>query len=270
LITNSILDYSKRGPYGDASFRGNSNGYILEDLIDWFGAKSVFDPMEGSGTHKEVCAAKGVHYVGKDLSQGWDALEGELPSDRFDLIIIHPPYWGMLKFSQDARDLSNAATLQDFLAQLSAIMNRLASLLTKQGRMIIYVGNWRKDGRYYPLGALLESLFLNELKDELIKIQRNTRSKHWLYGHKFIPIMHEKVLIFGGFKSITWEGLLLRSLKNLGGKATLAQLYDQLKAHPKSADNPTFEATIRRTLQQGDGFKRLGPGAWGIPGGRSA
>ncbi len=60
-LKTSILDYPERGPYGKSGFRGNNNGYILKDFIEWFGVKSVFDPMEGSGTSRDVCQELGVH-----------------------------------------------------------------------------------------------------------------------------------------------------------------------------------------------------------------
>ena len=156
----------------------------------------------------------------------------------------------MLKFSDDPRDLSNCKTLHEFLSRLSEIILRLAALLTKDGKIIVLIGNMRRNGRYYPLGSMLEVLFLHELRDELIKIQHHTRSQSFRYNGTFIPILHEKILILSGFKSKTWHELLVDALRQLGGHATLKEIYQQLQNHPKVADNSTWQATIRRECQE--------------------
>jgi hypothetical protein len=252
-ITASVLSYPERGPYGSNKFRGNTSGYLIRDLILQFGARTVLDPMAGSKTTQDVCRELEVECDCLDLSEGFDAASSPLPDKRYDLIFLHPPYWNVLRFSNDQRDLSNSKTLQDFLNRLSRIILRLAHLLSKQGRMVVLIGNKRKNGRYYPLGACLEVLFMNELRDELIKIQHGvgkTFSFRLAKRYNFIPIMHEKVLVFTGFKSITWEQLLVRALTQLGGEAYIQDLYRRLANHPKTADNPTWHATIRRELQE--------------------
>ncbi len=263
-ITQSVLSYPERGKYGDRSFRGNTSGDLIRDLILHFKPERVLDPMVGSGTTKDVCRELGTECDCFDLSDGFDAMTSPLPDRRYGLIFLHPPYFDIIRYSDDPRDLSNSKTLQEFLNRLSGIIMRLAHLLTKDGRIIVLIGNKRKNGRYYPLGACLEILFMNELKDELIKIQHNVRSSGFRYANRnFIPIMHEKVLIFAGFKSITWGQLLMRALKQFGGEAHVQELYSQLAGHPKTADNPTWHATIRRELQEH--FQPIdGRGIWSL------
>jgi hypothetical protein len=87
---------------------------------------------------------------------------------------------------------------------------------------VVLLGNMRKNGSYYPLPAYLEVTFRAELKEELIKIQHNVSSAKKEYpNYDWIPIMHEKVLVFAGFKPITWDELVLRALDELGGIAEL-------------------------------------------------
>lgn len=265
-ITQSVLSYPERGKYGDRSFRGNTSGYLIRDLILHFKPERVLDPMAGSWTTKDVCRELGTECDCFDLSDGFDAMTSPLPNTRYGVIFLHPPYFDIIRYSEDPRDLSNSKTLQEFLDRLSGIIMRLAHLLTKDGRIIVLIGNKRKNGRYYPLGACLEILFMNELKDELIKIQHGigkTFSFRLAKKYNFIPITHEKVLVFAGFKSITWGQLLMRALKQLGGEAHVQELYSQLAGHPKTADNPTWHATIRRELQEH--FQPIdGRGIWSL------
>ena len=50
----SVVQYSDRGPWGDTKFPGNTSGYLLVDLIDYYQPESILDPMEGSGTTSDV------------------------------------------------------------------------------------------------------------------------------------------------------------------------------------------------------------------------
>lgn len=66
----------------------------------------------------------------------------------------------------------------------------------------------------------------------------------------FIPIAHEKVIVLGGFKSLTWQQLVMRVLSTLGNgetQATLNTIYGKVEKHPKVLTNPTWKATVRRT-----------------------
>jgi hypothetical protein len=47
---------------------------------------------------------------------------------------------------------------------------------------------------------------------------------------------------------------------SLGGTAENAELYSRLQNHPKRLTNPTWKATVRRTLQEN--AKQLDLGLW--------
>ncbi|GAI97079.1 unnamed protein product, partial [marine sediment metagenome] len=63
----SVVNYPERGPWGDTKFPGNTSGYLLVDLIDYYQPKSILDPMEGSGTTGDVAFDMGdIPYTGLD------------------------------------------------------------------------------------------------------------------------------------------------------------------------------------------------------------
>jgi len=203
---SSVVSYPDRGPWGDARYRGNCTGYIVKDLILRFKCQSVFDPAEGSGTVRDVVNGisqylkKKIQYVGEDLNQGWDILESPMPLNQFDLVWYHPPYWDIIKYSDNPKDLSNCDTLNDFEDKLSRSVERLSKAVKPGGIMAILIGDKRKSGNYY---ALFRTLFFNkqigQLKAIIIKIQHNTRSDGTQYMSRnpfFIPIKHEYCLIF--------------------------------------------------------------------------
>ncbi len=179
----SVVSYPDRGPWGDASYRGNCSGYLVKDLILRFGCQSVFDPAEGSGTVRDVVAGinhflrRDIAYEGRDLRHGWDILTGHLPERQFDLVWYHPPYWDIVRYSDSPNDLSNCQSLEEFELKLNCSVERLFRTLKPGGIIAVQIGDKRKDGRYYPLlRSLLFNPSIGELKAVIIKVQHHCRS----------------------------------------------------------------------------------------------
>ena len=111
----SVVSYPDRGPWGDSRYRGNCSGHLVKDLILRFGCQSVFDPSEGGGTVRDVVTGinqylkKDIEYEGRDLRQGWNLMTSPLPDKQYDLVWYHPPYWDIIRYSENRYDLSNAA-----------------------------------------------------------------------------------------------------------------------------------------------------------------
>jgi DNA modification methylase len=92
----------------------------------------------------------------------------ELP-EPFHYIITSPPYWDMLRmkgaetqqkrkqagllqfYSDDARDLGNISTYEDFLESLVEIYRRIGARLAPGRHLTIIVKNVKKRGRIFPL-----------------------------------------------------------------------------------------------------------------------
>ena len=202
----STVSYPDRGPWGDSRYRGNCSGHLVKDLILRFKCQSVFDPAEGGGTVKDVVAGinkyrhQNIYYEGRDLRNGWDILNDPLPEGKFDLVFYHPPYWNIIRYSDDPKDLCNCETLEEFEAKLERSAERLSETVKSGGIMAILIGDKRKSGNYYALfRALLYNRKIGDLKAILIKIQHNCRSDSRNYALRnpfMIPIKHEYCLIF--------------------------------------------------------------------------
>ena len=202
----SVVSYPQRGPWGDSGYRGNCSGHLVKDLILRFNCKSVFDPAEGGRTVKDVVEGinrylqKGIHYDGRDLKNGWDILTGDLPEKEFDLVWYHPPYWDIVRYSDDPRDLSKCDSLEAFEFQLNASVERLYKAIRPGGVLAVLIGDKRKRGNYHPLlRTLLMNQKIGQLKGIIIKIQYNCRSDRNNYPSQnpfLIPIKHEYCLLF--------------------------------------------------------------------------
>ena len=127
-------------------------------------------------------------------------MTGQLPEDQFDMVWFHPPYWDIISYSNDPKDLSNCRTLEEFENRLNRSVERLMATLMPGGIMAILIGDKRKNGTYYPLiRTLLMSEKIGELKAIIIKIQYHCQSDKKQYPGRnpfMIPIKHEYCLVY--------------------------------------------------------------------------
>lgn len=202
----SVVSYPDRGPWGESRYHGNCTGHLVKDIILRFKCQSVFDPAEGGGTVKDVVNGinkyrrQNIHYEGRDLKDSWDILASPLPEKQFDLVFYHPPYWDIIRYSDNPKDLSNCDTLHEFEVKLHKSVERIFKTVTPGGIIAILIGDKRKNGKYY---ALFKTLLINnnigQLKAIIIKVQHNCRSDRKIYHSNnpfLIPIKHEYCLIY--------------------------------------------------------------------------
>jgi hypothetical protein len=202
----SVVSYPNRGPWGNPRYRGNCSGHLVKDLILRFKCESVFDPAEGSGTVRDVVCGinrhlkRRIRYEGRDIKNGWDVLTGPLPNAQFDLVWYHPPYWDMVRYSDNPEDISNCKTLEEFESKLNRSMERLFQAVRPGGFLVILIGDKRLGGTYYALfRSLLFNTRIGRIKSIIIKLQHNCRSDMKLYSSRnptLIPIKHEYCLVY--------------------------------------------------------------------------
>jgi DNA modification methylase len=208
----------------------------------------VLDPFAGSGTTLIECRRMGRHGLGLELCPEICALAKErsikepnpfkvttrvqcvdssskkassacgrfLKSagrESFDLLILHPPYSDIIKFSDDCRDLSS---LNDPDAFADAFMDVYLNLLPKlkdDGFIGVVIGDKYDASEVIPLGSILIQRILSDgnarLKGVVVKDIQHNRAKRnldnlWRYralkGGFFI-FKHEYVLVFQKHKS---------------------------------------------------------------------
>src|SRR5580692_5609000 len=71
----SLYHFSRAGEYGDRSYPGNCGGNLIKDLLRYFQPASVFDPMTGSGTCRDVCRELAIYCWSSDLREAVDACD---------------------------------------------------------------------------------------------------------------------------------------------------------------------------------------------------
>ena len=176
----SVVSYANRCPlFGDGRYRGICDGRLLKDLLLRYRAKSLGDPMQGSGTSRDVVAGlnkykkASISYWGGDLRQGFDLTKQDLPG-KFDFVWIHPPYWNIIHYSNnDPNDLSNCESYETFRNLLMVCLRRCYEALEVGGRLAVLIGDVRRRGKYTPIVKDVLNLPYGEIRSIITKVQHN-------------------------------------------------------------------------------------------------
>ncbi len=198
----SLYHSSTAGNYGDRSYPGNCGGNLIKDLLRFFNAKSVYDPMTGSGTCRDVCSELGIPCWSNDLHQDFDACDPRnLPEERFDFAWIHPPYWRQKIYSDDPRDLSRTPTMAAFLKGYRALIANCRTVLRPGGKLAILMGDYTdREAGFVPLVYYTKQLAfdcdLRQCCTEIIRFSHGASSGKKVYRSSFIPGLHDVCVIF--------------------------------------------------------------------------
>jgi hypothetical protein len=123
------------------------------------------------------------------------------------LLLMHPPYWDIVKFSKDKRDLSNAKSMEEFLSRFGKIVDATYPVLDKGRYFAVVISDKYSGGNWIPLGfsTMQEVLKRNySLKSIIIKNFDETKGKRnqkelWRYRALvggFYIFKHEYIFLF--------------------------------------------------------------------------
>jgi len=114
------------------------------------------------------------------------------------LIVAHFPYWNIIRYSDDSRDLSATPNYEDFIQRVWFALKNMYSALSDDGTIAVVIGDVRKRGVYYAIFSDIIKMNIGILRSVIIKKQHNCRSSSTRYqrGKYLVPIGHEYVLLF--------------------------------------------------------------------------
>jgi len=234
----SVWSFPERGNWAthNSQYRGNFAPQIAHNIIEMYTkqGESILDPMVGAGTTLIEAKLLARNALGIDINPKATKLAEEalkfnhnlvtkqkvmvgdvrdlsfLKDSSFDLVLTHPPYMNIIKYSNGEipADLSNIGSLPKFCDEIEKIARELLRVLKPDKFCAILVGDTRKGKHYVPLAFNVMKRFLKVgfvLKEDIIKIQHNCATTgRWqakAKRDKFYLIMHEHLFVFRKPKS---------------------------------------------------------------------
>lgn len=146
---------------------------INPDVIDFVECK-----MESSASRYaihlcDVTTTKTKELIEKDLAF--------YKKKKLDLIIVHPPYLDIVKFTDNPHDLSNIPDLNLFIEKFLKAVESAYFFLKKKKHLILVIGDIYKNSEVIPLGFYLmyaiKKHFKSSLKGIVVKDMVGNRGK---------------------------------------------------------------------------------------------
>jgi len=229
----TVWSFPERGNWAthNPKYRGNFAPQIPRNVILRYSKEgdNVLDPTVGSGTTLIETKLLNRRGIGFDINPNAikmtkDNLKFETDSkfkqkvnigdvrnlskikdSSIDLIITHPPYLNIIKYSNGKikEDLSNISGVKKFCDELEKGIKEFYRVLKDDKYCAILIGDTRKGRHYVPLSYYVMEKFLSNgfaLKEDVIKVQHNCKStpywKSQSNKYNFLLIMHEHLFIF--------------------------------------------------------------------------
>jgi tRNA1(Val) A37 N6-methylase TrmN6 len=131
----------------------------------------------------------------------------EIGINKIQLAILHPPYWDIIKFSDDSNDLSNTKTLQDFLSQMNKLIANITKVLEKNRYLALVISDKYENGEWIPLAFqtmqevlkydyILKATIVKNFEETKAKINQKELWRYRALVGGFYVFKHEYIFIF--------------------------------------------------------------------------
>jgi len=153
------------------------------------------DIIEGDNTVTET-----IEKVKKTLRQNYN-------TEKVQLIIMHPPYHDIIKFSDNPNDLCNTKTTEEFLDKFSQAVKNTYSLLDEKRFLVLVIGDKYSQSEWVPLsfytmqkvlenGYKLKSIAIKNISGNRAKRNAEQLWRRRALGGGFYIFKHEYIMFF--------------------------------------------------------------------------
>jgi DNA modification methylase len=231
LETNTIWSFPNHGKWAthDSKYRGNFSPYIAKNIILRYSKENdlVLDQFVGGGTTLIECKLNNRNATGIDINP--NAVEitkqkllfkatndinikvfhgcatdlKDIENNSIDLICTHPPYAGIIHYSQNIVGDLSLLSIKSFLEKIELVAKECFRVLKKDKFCVIVMGDTRKNGMVQPLGFDVMQKFIKagfKLKEIIIKEQHNCKATgFWKRNSEkfnFLLLAHEYIFVF--------------------------------------------------------------------------
>jgi DNA modification methylase len=238
-----VIGPRAKGGKRENNYHGNFVPQIPSDLIRRFTNPGdvVVEPFMGSGTTLFECERLGRKYIGFDInSEIVEQVKAKMDGDyndyfihqidsgskdaadaiikdlskfqhpAVDLLIVHPPYFDIIKFTDKECDLSNTTSLDEFIDRYVEVIQQSFKYIRKNGHLAVVVGDLYRNSEVVPLGFLLMDATLQNFKCKLKGIvikdmvgnrakiglealwrKRALKSDYYLFKHEYMFVFRK-------------------------------------------------------------------------------
>lgn len=241
ILTDTLWQIDRRDNSGahSGAYHGNFVPQIPNQLFRRYTKKGewILDPFMGSGTSLIEAQRLGRNSIGIELQETVakeayeriasekndfchgriciaDSRNADILSimnregiNKFQFVIFHPPYWDIIKFSDNENDISNSSSLDAFLENFGKVIDNTTCHLEKNRYCAVVIGDKYANSEIVPLGFHCMNLFMQrgfKLKAILVKNFEDTKGKSnqkaiWRYralASDFYIFKHEYIFVF--------------------------------------------------------------------------
>ena len=208
-----MLRYTKKGDWVLDTFAGSGTALIECRKLGRNGIGIELNPEVTQKARELIKKEYNTHSVVSELVTA-DSRTIEIGhllekygANHIQLMIMHPPYHDIIKFSKDKNDLSNARTTEEFLRMFGEVVDNTTPYLEKGRYLVMVIGDKYSRGEWIPLGFYCMQEVLKRgylLKSVIVKNFEETRGKRnqkelWRYRALvggFYIFKHEYIMLF--------------------------------------------------------------------------
>lgn len=206
-----MLRYTKKGEWVIDTFAGSGTTLLESQHLKRNCIGVELQPVVARKTNallkKSAGTAVSALEIGNSATVDFRSLLKKHGGKLAQLVIMHPPYHDIIKFSKKRDDLSNAISTQAFIEMFGKVVENVSKALDKKRYLAVVIGDKYANGEWVPLGFMTMNKVLEKgykLKSIVVKNFEQTLGKRnqkelWRYralAGGFYVFKHEYIFIF--------------------------------------------------------------------------